>query len=60
MDSEKEPAWVEGETYAVGEVTVSDPNDWATFVTRYSRERSVKSTHHGLSVLLGVQIVEFE
>ena len=59
MDGEKEPTWVEGETYAMGEVTVSGPEDWATFITRYSRQESVRSTpHHGRSVLLGLQILE--
>lgn len=59
MDPDKEPYWLEGETYAVGEVTVSGPEDWATFITRYSRERSVQTTsHHGRSVLLGLQIIE--
>lgn len=59
MDPDKDPRWVDGETYAMGEITVSGPEDWATFVTRYSRDRSVRSTpHHGRSVLLGLQIVE--
>ena len=49
------------QTYAVGEVEISGPEDWATFITRYSRERSIKSTpHHGRSVLLGLQIIEIE
>ncbi|MEM1294422.1 MAG: hypothetical protein AAGH89_03590 [Verrucomicrobiota bacterium] len=54
-----EPSWEPGLTYAVGNVAVNGPEDWATFITRYSRERSVRSTpHHGRSVLLGLQIVE--
>lgn len=59
MDPDKDPAWADGETYAMGEVTVSGPEDWATFITRYSRERSIRTTpHHGRSVILGLQIVE--
>ncbi len=51
--------WEEGLTYAVSDVEVSSPDDWVTFITRYSRERSIKTTpHHGRSVLLGLQIVE--
>ena len=51
--------WEEGMTYAVADVEVSSPDDWVTFITRYSRERSQKTTaHHGRSVLLGLQIVE--
>ena len=51
--------WEAGLTYAVSDVEVSSPDDWVTFITRYSRERSVKTTpHHGRSVLLGLQIVE--
>ncbi len=53
--------WVPGLTYAVGDVEISGPDDWATFITRYSRERSIKtSPHHGRSVLLGLQIVELK
>ncbi|MEO0414153.1 MAG: hypothetical protein AAF226_04270 [Verrucomicrobiota bacterium] len=56
--SQEETGWVAGLTYAVGEVEISGPDDWATFITRYSRERSTQSTpHHGRSVLLGLQIV---
>jgi hypothetical protein len=51
--------WKKGLTYAVADVEVSSPEDWVTFITRYSRERSMKTTpHHGRSVLLGLQIVE--
>jgi hypothetical protein len=51
--------WEKGLTYAVAEVKVSNPEDWVTFITRYSRERSIRTTpHHGRSVLHGLQIVE--
>jgi hypothetical protein len=40
---------------------VAGPDDWATFITRYDRERAISTTkHHGRSVLLGLQIVELE
>ncbi|MDF1741936.1 MAG: hypothetical protein P1U86_22435 [Verrucomicrobiales bacterium] len=59
LDDSIEPSWDPGLTYAVGDVVVSGPEDWATFITRYSRERSLQSTSgHGRSVLLGLQIVE--
>ncbi|MEM8955650.1 MAG: hypothetical protein AAGD22_15965 [Verrucomicrobiota bacterium] len=59
MDNATEPTWVPGLTYAVDEVEVSGPEDWATFITRYSRERSINNApHHGRSVLLGLQIVQ--
>lgn len=59
MESSIEPTWEPGLTYAVGDVVINGPQDWATFITRYSRERSLRSTpHHGRSVLLGLQIVE--
>ncbi len=51
--------WQDGLTCAVADVEVSSAEDWVTFITRYSRERSLKTTpHHGRSVLLGLQIVE--
>ena len=51
--------WEAGLTYAVSDVEVSSSEDWVTFITRYSRERTLKTTpHHGRSVLLGLQIVE--
>lgn len=59
MNPMETPMWVEGKTYVMDEVTVSGPKDWATFITRYDRQRSIKSTpHHGRSVLLGLQIVQ--
>lgn len=59
MDPDAEPVWQEGLTYEVEDITVSGPQEWLTFITRYSRERSVRSTpHHGRSVLLGLQIVQ--
>ena len=59
MDPDVIPEWSEGVTYEVEDVEVSSPDDWVTFITRYSRERSVKATpHHGRSVLLGMQIVQ--
>lgn len=61
MDPEIVPEWKKGVTYEVEEVEVSGPDDWVTFITRYSRERSIRETpHHGRSVLLGLQIVEVE
>jgi hypothetical protein len=51
--------WEAGLTYAVSDVSVAGPADWATFITRYNRERTIPTTkHHGRSVLLGVQVVE--
>ena len=59
MEQSDNPSWEAGITYAAGDVKITGPDDWATFITRYSRERSVRSTdHHGRSVLLGLQIVE--
>jgi hypothetical protein len=61
MDETAEPRWVAGQTYAVGEVEISGPDDWATFITRYSRERTIVDTpHHGRSVLLGLQVVQIQ
>lgn len=51
--------WEAGLTYAVADIEVSSFDDWVTVITRYSRERSLRTTpHHGRSVLLGLQIVE--
>lgn len=51
--------WKAGLTYAVSDVEVSSPDDWVTFITRYSRQRSLRTTAlHGRSVLLGLQIIE--
>lgn len=51
--------WKAGMTYAVAEVTVTGPDDWATFITRYDRERAIRTTpHHGRSLLQGLQVVE--
>lgn len=51
--------WEQGLTYVVSDIEVTTPDDWVSFITRYSRERSLKTTpHHGRSVLLGLQIVE--
>lgn len=59
MDDLLDVTWEEGLTYAVTDVEVSAAEDWVTFITRYSRERSIRTTpHHGRSVLLGLQIVE--
>ncbi len=60
MDPEQEPSWIDGETHATGVVTVSGPDDWATFITRYARDRSYEKNadYLGRSVLLGLQIVE--
>ena len=59
MDPDLVPQWIEGVTYEVEDVEVSGEEDWVTFITRYSRERSIKTPpHHGRSVLLGLQIVE--
>ena len=59
MNDLTDTKWEEGLTYAVADVDVSSPDDWVTFITRYSRERSHRTTpHHGRSVLLGLQIVE--
>jgi len=59
MDNLLDVTWKEGLTYAVTDVDVSAAEDWVTFITRYSRERSIRTTpHHGRSVLLGLQIVE--
>jgi hypothetical protein len=59
MDNLLDVTWKEGLTYAVTDVEVSAAEDWVTFITRYSRERSIRTTpHHGRSVLLGLQIVE--
>lgn len=61
MDDSAEPQWEPGLTYAVADVEVTGPKDWVTFITRYSRDRSIKETpHHGRSVLLGLQIVEIK
>lgn len=59
MDREAIPQWEAGVTYEVEDVEVTGEEDGVTFITRYSRERSVRSTeHHGRSVLLGLQIVQ--
>lgn len=59
MDDLLDVKWEEGLTYAVTDVEVLAAEDWVTFITRYSRERSIRTTpHHGRSVLLGLQIVE--
>ena len=58
MDPKSEPSWIAGVTYAVDDVEVSGSDDWATFITRYSRERSSRNGRHGRSVLLGLQIVQ--
>ncbi len=59
MDSLAGREWEAGLTYAVSDVEVSSPEDWVTFITRYSRERSVRTTpHHGRSLVHGLQIVE--
>jgi hypothetical protein len=58
MDPNSEPSWIAGVTYAVDDVELSGPDDWATFITRYSRERSSRNERHGRSVLLGLQIVQ--
>ncbi|MEM1443462.1 MAG: hypothetical protein AAGF67_14035, partial [Verrucomicrobiota bacterium] len=51
MDPDKTPKWEQGVTYEAADVVVEGPEDWATFITRYSRERSLRSTpHHGRSV----------
>lgn len=61
MDDLSGKEWEAGLTYAVSDVEVSSPDDWVTFITRYSRERSIKTTsHHGRSVLLGLQIVQLK
>ena len=61
MDSESLPVWTQGVTYEVEDIEISGPDDWLTFITRYSREKSIQSTpHHGRSVLLGMQIVELK
>lgn len=61
MEKTEEPSWVSGQTYAVADVEISAPEDWITFITRYSRERSIRETpHHGRSVLLGLQIVQIK
>ena len=53
--------WIAGQTHAVGEVQISGPDDWATFITRYSSQRSIITTSHPTrSVLLGLQIVQTE
>lgn len=53
--------WEAGMTYAVADIAVNGPEDWATFITRYDRERAIQSTpHHGRSLLLGLQIVEIK
>ena len=59
LEDPKPAKWLPGQTHAVGEVAVDSPDDWLTFITRYSPERSPKEGHwQGLSVLLGVQIIE--
>jgi hypothetical protein len=59
MDDLTGAKWQAGLTYAVSDIDISSPDDWITFITRYSRDRSLKTTpHHGRSVLLGLQIVE--
>ncbi|MEM9282580.1 MAG: hypothetical protein AAGA96_12195 [Verrucomicrobiota bacterium] len=59
MDPDQTPTWEQGVTYEVQDIEVTGPDDWITFITRYSREKSVRSTpHHGRSVLLGLQIVQ--
>lgn len=61
MPDLKGARWEAGMTFAVSEVTVSGPEDWATFITRYDRERAIRTTpHHGRSLLQGFQIVEIK
>ena len=59
LETPKPIEWIPGKTHAVDDVTVKSPDEWLTFITRYSPERSPKEGQwSGLSVLLGVQIVE--
>ncbi|MEK9986149.1 MAG: hypothetical protein VW879_15545, partial [Opitutae bacterium] len=59
LEDPKPTEWIRGQTHAVGEVSVNSTDEWLTFITRYSPERSPKEgPWAGLSVLLGLQIVE--
>ena len=59
MNNKTPGNWVAGQTYAVSEVLISGPDDWATVITRYAPERSQETNNlNGVrSVLLGIQIV---
>lgn len=61
MENLKGARWEAGMTYAVADITINGPANWATFITLYDRERSIRTTpHHGRSLLHGLQIVEIK